>query len=124
MRAAAWMLLAGLALGPGAGAAADRETAAGGRVDLSQAPRELAENGAIVLTPEIARLDCRDMAEVLALIDRSDYRGPAPVPEDHPDHEIFAYEDRLAAAFFRECIVDGHWLEDPASAFSQGFEAP
>ncbi|HUF87978.1 MAG TPA: hypothetical protein VMM59_11405 [Thermohalobaculum sp.] len=125
LRAAAGTLALALALGPGLEAAAtDREIAAGGRADLAHAPRKLASNGAIVLMPEIARLDCRDMTEVLALLDRSGYRGPEPLQAGHPDREIFAYEHRLASAYFRDCILDGHWLDDPGAAFSQGFASP
>lgn len=127
LRAVAGTLALGLAFAllPGLEAAAtDREIPAGGRADLSEAPRKLASNGAIVLMPEIARLDCRDMTEVLALLDRSGYRGPEPVQAGHPDREIFAYEHRLAAAYFSDCILEGHWLDDPGAAFSQGFESP
>lgn len=128
MRAAAWLLQTALltgALALGAGAqSAHREDGEHGPVELSEAPRALASNGAVVPMPEIARLGCRDMAEVLALIDRSGYRGPAPLPEDHPDREIFEYEDRLAAAYYHDCIMSGHNLDAPAAAFSRGFETP
>ncbi len=123
MRAATWLLPAALALGAGA-EAGDRGDGEHGPVELSEAPRALAANGAVVPMPEIARLGCRDMAEVLALIDRSGYRGPAPLPESHPDRGIFEYEDRLAAAYYHDCIMSGHSLDAPAAAFSRGFETP
>lgn len=85
-------------------------------------PRALASNGAVVPMPEIAGLDCPGMARALERIDRSRYRGPRPVPEGHPDRDIFEYEDRLAAAYYRECILAAHGLQDPSPAFSQGFE--
>lgn len=85
-------------------------------------PRALASNGAIVPMPEIAGLDCPGMALALERIDRSRYRGPQPLPEDHPDRQIFEYEDRLSAAYYRDCILAAHGLENPTPAFSQGFE--
>ena len=87
-------------------------------------PRALASNGAIVPMPDLAELDCRGMAEVLGLIDQSRYRGPAPVPEGHPDREIFEYEHRLAAAYYHGCIASASRLDDPGPAFGQGFEQP
>lgn len=62
-----------------------------------------ASNGALVPMPEIDDLSCFGMRLALARIDRSGYRGVDPVPSGHPDHEIFAYEDALAIAFFRRC---------------------
>lgn len=125
MRAAGWMLSAGLVLGAATAApGTDAERAGKPPLDLGAAPRALASNGAIVVMPEIGGLSCRQMTEVLGLIDRSGYRGALPLPEGHPDGEIFAYEHRLAAAFFRECILTGHGLDDPGPAFSQGFKTP
>jgi hypothetical protein len=92
--------------------------------DLTSVPRALASNGAIVAMPPVERLSCRGMGEVLDRIDESRYRGPAPVPEGHPDREIFDYEHRLAAAYYRACINTGHVLDDPAAAFGRGFGTP
>jgi hypothetical protein len=64
------------------------------------------------------------MAEVLRLIDQSGYRGPEPLPPQHPDYRIFEYEHRLSAAYYYSCILAGHLLEDPAPAFVQGFQQP
>ena len=102
--------------------AARAQDGKGATPELSAVPRALASNGAIVVMPEIDGLSCAGMAEALEAIDQSRYRGPQPVPQGHPDSEIFAYEHRLAAAYYRRCIMAGHGLEDPAPAFSRGFE--
>lgn len=86
--------------------------------------KALAANGAVVAMPRIAGLSCREMAETLRLIDESGYRGPVPVPQGHPDRPIFEYEDRLAATYYRDCIMAGHRLESPTPAFARGFETP
>ncbi len=91
-------------------------------VDTSTAPRVLASNGAVVVMPDLAGLDCAGMGQVLRQIDLSHYRGLDPVPEGHPDRPIFDYEDRLTGKFYYACTLGGHQLEDPGVAFSYGFE--
>ena len=105
----------GLALGlaPGAGAQA---------TGTSTAPRALATNGAVVVMPEIAGLDCAGMSQALRRIDMSNYRGPDPVPEGHPDWPIFEYEDRLTGQYYYTCTLGENQLDDPGTAFSFGFE--
>ena len=100
--------------------------AAGARtqtVDTPTAPRALASNGAIVVMPEIAGLDCAGMDQALRRIDLSSYRGPDPVPKGHPDRPIFDYEDRLTRRYYYTCTLGQHQLEDPGPAFSHGFES-
>ncbi len=129
---AAWFLATASVpiLGPGpAPVAAAQEAGKGGTEEQREGepaspPRALASNGAIIAMPEIAGLDCSGMAEILGLMDRSRYRGPEPVPQGHPDREIFEYEHRLAAAHYHACIMSGHRLDDPGPAFSRGFEQP
>ncbi len=100
--------------------------AAGGRaetvVDTSAAPRALTSNGAVVVMPEIAGLDCAGMSHVLRRIDLSNYRGSDPLPEGHPDWPVFEYEDRLTGQYYYSCTLGENRLEDPAAAFSYGFE--
>ena len=91
--------------------------------NISNAPRALASNGAIVVMPEIAGLDCAGMSDVLRRIDLSNYRGPIPIPEGHPDWPIFEYEDRLTEQYYITCTLGEHQLEDPGTAFSFGFES-
>lgn len=124
MRRAMAMLAAGavLALAPPA-AATDAERGTHTRPS-GEVLRALSANGAVVAMPEIAGLSCRGMAETLRLIDESGYRGPVPLPQGHPDRPIFEYEDRLAATYYRDCIMAGHRLESPAPAFARGFETP
>lgn len=114
------LALAATAAGAPAGAT-DSDRGLGGRADLSGAPRALASNGTVVLMPGIEGLGCRDIVEVLALIDRAGYRGALPLPEDHPDRAIFDYEHRLARVYFNDCIRNGHGLDEPGPAFRQGF---
>ncbi len=99
--------------------------AAGARaqtVDMSTAPRALASNGAVVVMPDLAGLDCAAMSQVLRRIDLSSYRGLDPVPEGHPDRQIFDYEDRLTGRYYYSCTLGENRLEDPGAAFSYGFE--
>ena len=91
--------------------------------DTSSAPRVLASNGAVVVMPEIAGLDCAAMSQVLRRIDLSHYRGLDPIPEGHPDRPIFEYEDRLTGKYYYACTLGEHWLGDPGAAFSHGFES-
>jgi hypothetical protein len=113
--------LAALALsvtGPAAGPTAGRSDA----VSIPAAPRVLASNGAVVVMPEIAGLDCAGMSQVLRRIDLSNYRGLDPVPEGHPDRPIYDYEDRLTGRYYYSCTLSENRLEDPGAAFSYGFE--
>ena len=110
------LLVAIVALGLAAGARA------GTVVDTSTAPRALASNGAVVVMPDIAGLDCAAMGQVLRRIDLSNYRGLDPVPEGHPDRPIFDYEDKLTGQYYYSCTLGEHKLEDPGTAFSYGFE--
>jgi hypothetical protein len=89
----------------------------------SKAPRALASNGAVVAMPEISGLDCDGMSDVLRRIDISNYRGPFPIPEGHPDWPIFEYEDRLTKQYYLTCTLGDNQLEDPGAAFSFGFES-
>ncbi len=84
-------------------------------------PRVIASNGAVIDMPDIASLDCAGMERTLRVIDLSQYRGPGPVPDDHPDRPIFEYEDRLSASYYHACTLERHRLEDPGPAFSFGF---
>jgi len=91
-------------------------------VDTSTTPRAVASNGAVVIMPELEELDCDGMSDVLRRIDLSNYRGPEPVPEEHPDWQIFDYEDKLTTKFYYTCTLGERQLDDPGSAFSFGFE--
>ena len=59
--------------------------------------------GLEVATPEIASLDCVQMVDVLATIDRTEYRGLRPRPLDPADTPLLDYERRLSAAVFESC---------------------
>jgi hypothetical protein len=108
-------MVALVALGLAAGARA-------GTHNTPTAPRALASNGAVVVMPDLAGLDCDGMGQVLRRIDLSSYRGLDPVPEGHPDRPIFDYEDRLTGKYYFTCTLGEHKLEDPGAAFSHGFE--
>lgn len=96
----------------------------GRAAETDPAPRLLASNGVAVPTPDIAELDCAGKAEALRRIDQSNYRGPEPVPADHPDRAIFDYENRLAQRYYTDCLLRAHALDDPGAAFTFGFAAP
>jgi hypothetical protein len=91
-------------------------------LNAASEPRAVASNGAVVVMPELAGLDCAGMSYVLRRIDLSSYRSPAAFPKVEPDIQIFEYEDRLAAQYYHSCIMVGNKLEDPADAFSFGFD--
>ena len=86
-------------------------------------PHIIASNGVAVPTPDIAALDCSGMTEALRRIDQSNYRNGELLAPEHRDWPIFAYEDRLARAYYTECMLREHALGDPGAAFSYGFEA-
>ena len=92
-------------------------------VGVAAQERRRAANGAIVPTPEIAKLDCDAMQATLDAIDRTDYRGAAPVPEGDPDREIFDYENDLSEETYTRCITPRSVLQDASEAFRFGFEA-
>lgn len=92
-------------------------------VETPYIPRAMATNGAVVVMPEIAGLDCAEMAQVLRRIDLSKYRAAGPIHVGHPDWLIFEYEDTLAARYYTECIMAASRLADPGPAFSFGFES-
>ena len=96
--------------------------AAAGAADDTAAPRAVASNGAVVVMPDIAGMDCAAMSHVIRRLDMSKYRGSDPVPEGHRDWPIFVYEDRLSAAYYFSCTLSENRLADPGSAFSFGFE--
>jgi hypothetical protein len=86
-------------------------------------PHAIASNGVVVPMPDIAKLDCTGMTEALRRIDQSNYRGAEVLTPQDRDWPIFAYEDRLARAYYTECMLREHALGDPGTAFSFGFEA-
>lgn len=81
----------------------------------------IATNGAIILMPDIERLDCLAMADVIQRIDFSGYRDPdaaEPAP-DHPDRSIFEYESALTAQEYFQCTLGASQDTDPALAFEK-----
>lgn len=89
----------------------------------TEVPHAITANGVVVPTPEIATLDCAGITQTLRRIDQSNYRqGEALNPLDR-DWPIFVYEDRLARAYYTECMLHDKPLGDPGDAFSFGFDA-
>lgn len=86
-----------------------------------ESPVRVASNGSMVPMPDISSLDCSSMAEIIRRIDASGYREPeaeGPKP-DHPDHEIFTYENELTAREYFECTLGNSQYVDPALAFNK-----
>lgn len=81
-----------------------------------------ASNGAVVPAPAIDSLDCSGMEDTLTTLDRSEYRSAAPLPEGHPDREIFDYENELARETYDRCIAPETQLQDAGDVFQRGFE--
>lgn len=81
-----------------------------------------ATNGAVVAAPEIAALDCPQMAQVLRNLDNAQYRNSAPLRPGDADWPIFDYEDHLASAYYTRCTVGLNRKTDPLDAFSRGFD--
>ena len=75
-----------------------------------------------IAMPEISGLDCGGMRDALARLDRTRYRGLEPVAEDDARHDLFLYEDRLAAAYYYRCtLAESHRAAD--AGFGTGFRA-
>ena len=83
--------------------------AAGGRaqtVDTPTAPRALASNGAVVVMPDLAGLDCAGMSQVLRRIDLSNYRGLDPVPVHTSDEQYQSDSDEEKRSHRRQHAVE------------------
>lgn len=93
----------------------------GGARAQSAPPQIVAANGAAVPMPDISGLDCNGMANALRRIDQSRYRGADIIDPGHPDRPIFDYEDRLARAYYNDCLARRHALDDPEAVFAFGF---
>lgn len=77
-----------------------------------------AQNGHLVAMPDIAGLDCAAMAQTIAGLDASGYRGDSEdLGPDHPDHAIFQYENALTAAEYFQCTLGRSRSADPDLAF-------
>jgi hypothetical protein len=74
-------------------------------------------DGVRIPMPDIRSLNCRQIGDILALIDASGYRGAAPRPIDRADAPLFEYETRLARAQFRQCSAPTAGVD----AFSRGY---
>jgi len=77
----------------------------------------LAENfvtakGQTVDMPEISALTCEQIEGTLAKIDSTRYRENAPVPHDRADDPLHVYEENLARALFKVCVVDPRSVVD------------
>ena len=81
----------------------------------------VAAGGAVVETPAIGGLGCGEMRRVLARVDDLGYREIDPLPEGHPDHALFLYEDRLAARLFRACTLRDTRRAEPRAGLWTGF---
>ncbi|MGF1445702.1 MAG: hypothetical protein ACFBRM_05820 [Pikeienuella sp.] len=77
--------------------------------------------GVSLVLPEIDGLGCDELRTVLRRLDMSGYRGAGPLPSEHIDYAVFAYEDALASALYFECTLRETRRADPASAFGRGF---
>lgn len=62
--------------------------------------------GKTVAMPEIAEMTCEQIENTLAKIDLTRYRENAPVNPDPADDALFAYEQDLAQALFKVCVVE------------------
>ncbi|MGF1500728.1 MAG: hypothetical protein ACFBSD_02840 [Paracoccaceae bacterium] len=63
--------------------------------------------------PEPTGLTCDEMRWVLDRLDQSGYRGAGPLGPEHRDFAVFAYEDRLARIFYRDCTLRASRLPAP-----------
>jgi|GEM_PF-2370756 len=62
--------------------------------------------GRTVAMPDIDSMTCREIEETLIAIDSTRYRENAPVNPDPADDTLYAYEQDLAEALFRVCVVE------------------
>lgn len=81
----------------------------------------VASNGVMISMPDLDRLDCLAMADVIQRIDQSGYRDPdAPEPSpDHQDRSIFEYESALTAQEYFKCTLGASQGTDPGLAFEK-----
>lgn len=70
--------------------------------------------GKTVEMPDIAAMTCEEIEVTLAKIDSTRYRENAPVPHDRADEPLHLYEESLAKALFKVCVVDPRSGIDPA----------
>jgi len=69
--------------------------------------------GKTVNMPDIATMTCEQIEVTLAKIDLTRYRENAPVPHDRADEPLHLYEEDLAKALFKVCVVDPRSSVDP-----------
>ena len=81
----------------------------------------IARNGAELSAPDISSLSCTERGTLLLEYSISGYRGPEPLPPDHPDRKIYEYENQLAQVFYMKCQAGTSYYRDSAPAFSSGF---
>ncbi len=62
--------------------------------------------GKTVAMPEISTMTCEQIEMTLAKIDSTRYRDNTPVNPDPADDALFAYEQDLAHALFKVCIME------------------
>jgi len=75
--------------------------------------------GKTVDMPEISAMTCEQIEGTLAKIDSTRYRENAPVPHDRADDPLHVYEETLAKALFKVCVVDPRAVVDPAESLRQ-----
>ncbi len=95
-----------------------------GATAFEAAATHVTVEGKTLVLPAISGLSCDEMGAVIARLDASGYRGHGILPEQHPDFPVFAYEDRLAIAHYRDCTLRKTRLADPGGAFARGFARP
>lgn len=80
-----------------------------------------AQCGTVLPAPDIASLNCAEQEALMRMYTDRDYRKDAQPAEDHPDREIFDYENRLADSFYSRCLRGAFDFRALTPAFSKGF---
>jgi hypothetical protein len=78
-------------------------------------------DGQIIDTPPVSGMDCPALSEKLSEIDVTGYRGSSPTPRNPADLPLLAYEEKVATAFFRGCVMRALGEKQPSVAFTEGY---
>lgn len=76
--------------------------------------------GRAIETPDVAALDCDQLTDKLFEIDGTGYRGLSPTPLDVYDTPLLIYEEAVATAHYRKCVMQVLSEKLPSVTFTEG----
>ena len=78
-------------------------------------------SGKSIDLPTVAGLDCPAMSNKLSEIDGTGYREGGPTPRNVADLPLLEYEEELATAFYRSCVISALSQKAPSTAFAEWY---